>query len=271
MGRKTLSFLGILLSVGFFAGLDNRLTTSHYSLVSKKVKNSFRILHLSDIHSCAYGPEQEGLLDRVRFLNGDLILLTGDIFDEKRPMDKALLILEGLKPLAPCFYVTGNHEARMGDLDKVKDLISKRGVKVLDGRAEVLSVQGNEISLMGIDDPLCSFKAYKKQLNGLKSIEHPGMSILLAHRPDRIKDYRTLNPDLIFSGHAHGGQWRFPYLLPKGLYAPGQGIFPNYTQGLHHIGEMNLVISRGLSRESTRIPRLYNPPELVCIDIDPEL
>ena len=96
-----------------------------------------------------------------------------------------------------------------------------------------------------------------------------GYTILLAHRPERIGAYRQYPFDLVVSGHAHGGQWRIPGLL-NGLYAPNQGLFPQYAGGCYDEDGMAFVVSRGLARESTRIPRLFNPPELVVVDLVPE-
>ena len=68
--------------------------------------------------------------------------------------------------------------------------------------------------------------------------------------------------DLLLSGHAHGGQFQF---FGQGVFAPGQGIFPKYTTGVH---DGRFVISRGLCNTAKPIPRLFNPTELVIIDIE---
>lgn len=91
------------------------------------------------------------------------------------------------------------------------------------------------------------------------------LTLLLAHRPERIEDYEEIQPDYVFSGHAHGGQWRLPLLLEKGLFSPSQGFFPKYSVGINEFDSFTMVISRGLSRESTRVPRFYNPPEIVVV------
>lgn len=78
--------------------------------------------------------------------------------------------------------------------------------------------------------------------------------------------YQKYPFDLVLSGHAHGGQWRIPYLL-NGLFAPNQGFFPKYAGGYYQLGQLDFIVSRGLARESTRLPRLYNRPELVIVDV----
>ena len=75
---------------------------------------------------------------------------------------------------------------------------------------------------------------------------------------------------LLLAGHAHGGQWRLPGLL-NGLFAPDQGLFPTYAGGRYALGDTTLLVSRGLARESTRLPRFYNRPELVMVELRPGL
>ena len=139
---------------------------------------------------------------------------------------------------------------------------------MLEGDFKTIDVNGNTINIMGVDDP--SHRDYENQIELLEDTESEGINFLLAHRPDRFNDYININPDYIFSGHAHGGQWRFPILLEDGLLAPNQGLFPKYTKGIIDVEFANLIISRGLSRESTRIPRIYNSPEIVIINFKSE-
>jgi len=93
-------------------------------------------------------------------------------------------------------------------------------------------------------------------------------TLLLSHRPERIEDYLGYPFDLILSGHAHGGQWRLPGIV-NGLYAPNQGLFPKYAGGRYDFEDTAFLVSRGLARESTKIPRVFNRPELVVVDLIP--
>ena len=93
----------------------------------------------------------------------------------------------------------------------------------------------------------------------------PGYRILLAHRPEAIDEYRQMDFDLILSGHAHGGQWRIPGWI-NGVYAPGQGFFPRYAGGVYPLDDLVMIVSRGLSN-NTWVPRIFNPPELVMIEL----
>ena len=90
--------------------------------------------------------------------------------------------------------------------------------------------------------------------------------ILLAHEPQFINKYAEAGYKVALCGHAHGGQWRIPF-TGRGLYAPQQGVFPKYTQGVHICGDMQMVVSRGLG--NSRFPlRLFNRPEIVVIDFE---
>lgn len=265
--KKILALSGALIGFYVILGLNNNLVVSKYSLSSDKIRGKIRLVQISDLHSSNYGYNQEVLLEKVASLEPDIILLTGDIIDDIAPMKDALIFLDGIKNLAPCYYVTGNHEAKIGNLDKVKEIISNFGIHVLDGRSERIKIGSDWIQILGLDDPTWNKSGYREQLQGLEGVQKTDFSILLAHRPDLIEDYNRIGPDLVCSGHAHGGQWRLPPFISKGLLAPNQGFFPKYTRGLEKEGHFSLLVSRGLSTVHPKFPRLYNPPELVCLDL----
>ena len=89
-------------------------------------------------------------------------------------------------------------------------------------------------------------------------------------RVDEVKARLEERGAVVLAGHAHGGQWRLPGLL-NGLFAPDQGLFPTYAGGRYALGDTTLLVSRGLARESTRLPRFYNRPELVMVELRPGL
>ena len=85
--------------------------------------------------------------------------------------------------------------------------------------------------------------------------------VLICHHPEYYPKYLKDMPiDIIVSGHAHGGQWRF---FGRGVFAPGQGLFPKYTSGVY---DGRLVVSRGL-KKTIIPPRIFNPREVVIIDV----
>ena len=112
---------------------------------------------------------------------------------------------------------------------------------------------------------------WREQLEAVTAaLDGEHCSILMTHRPERTEDYAGRGFELVLAGHAHGGQWRLPGLL-NGLFAPDQGLFPTYAGGRYALGDTTLLVSRGLARESTRLPRFYNRPELVMVELRPGL
>jgi predicted MPP superfamily phosphohydrolase len=241
------------------------------------------ILLITDLHSAVYGGDQGPLIGAAREARPDLIFLAGDIVDDKRPPLGAELLLRGIRGLAPVFYVTGNHEFKAGAAG-IRERMEAAGVTVLSGAYKRLKVRGREIIVAGIEDP--DKKEREDPLydpegtmeGAFRSLDSlPGFKILIAHRPEHIGAYRRYAFDLVVSGHAHGGQWRIPRLLPNGLYSPGQGLFPKYTGGLYRFkrikpaagGDMVLIVSRGLSLDRPPLPRFGNKPELSVIRLLP--
>ena len=269
---KSKKWLGWALGGAALVGLlaiacDSRPVLRIYAVETEKLSAPVRLAVLADLHSCDYGQGQRDLLDLVEGLDPqpDAVLLAGDIVDDVLPRENAFTALEALAGQYPCFYVTGNHEYWSGQAEDICRRIADLGVTVLRGEAAELAVNGQTITLCGIDDPESGEAA--AQLAALP-VEEGDYTVLLAHRPEAIGDYLQYPFDLIVSGHAHGGQWRIPGLV-NGLYAPNQGWFPPYAGGLYIFESASLVVSRGLARESTRIPRIFNPPELVVIELTP--
>ena len=253
------------------AGLDQELVTRTYSISTEKLSQPIRLALLTDLHSCAYGPGQRDLLDAVDAAHPDLVLLGGDILDDDPTLDaeNAWTVLRTLGEAYPTFYVTGNHEFWSGRAEDWKEQITTLGVTVLEGDCATVVLQGQPLNLCGVDDPAAGEEVWEAQLQRAAGAADPAyFTILLSHRPERVEDYQGKGFDLVLAGHAHGGQWRIPGVL-NGLLAPDQGLLPGYAGGPYALGDTTLVVSRGLARESTRVPRLFNPPELVILDVIP--
>ena len=262
--------VGGALLVGLLAvACDSRPVLRTYAVETGKISAPVRLAVLTDLHSCDYGAGQRDLLDMVSELTPrpDAVLLVGDIVDDKLPEDNAWTAMESLSAAYPCFYVTGNHEWRGGEAERICDEMEEYGVTVLRGEAVNLSTgSGQEIQICGIDDPEAGAEEQLQQVGG--QVETGRFSVLLAHRPERMEAYLEYPFDLVVSGHAHGGQWRIPGIL-NGLIAPNQGLFPQYAGGQYAFENATLIVSRGLARESTRVPRIFNRPEVVVIDLTP--
>ncbi len=262
MKRLKTSLL-VLLAVGVLVvllGWDCQLKTVVYTVESPYLTAPVRIACLTDLHSCSYGQGQRELLDAVDAASPDLVVLVGDIYDDVLPPDNTDTVLTYLGARYPCFYVTGNHDVFCGDTAEA------HGITALNGDALPLEVNGQCLLLCGLSDPRES-PAFVDNLSVLneQAQNAEAFTVLLSHRPSRIEQYLPGGWDLILSGHAHGGQWRIPGLL-NGLLAPDEGLFPKYAGGFYDMGGTAFIVSRGLAKESTRIPRLYNPPELVIVD-----
>lgn len=263
-----LAALAVVLLLLILA-LNSRLTVRTYTLETDEVTAPVRLAVVTDLHSCAYGENQEELASAVLNLDPqpDGVLLVGDIVDDQLPEENAWTAVSRLAEFYCCFYVTGNHEWWSGEAERICREMERLGVTVLRGQSVSLSTsQGQTVEVCGIDDLDSGAEGQLEQVGN--SVNEDTFTILMAHRPEMIDEYRKYPFDLVVSGHAHGGQWRIPGLL-NGLYAPNQGLFPQYAGGQYDWEETTLVVSRGLARESTRIPRLFNRPEVVVLDILP--
>ncbi len=260
--------MGLLLAAFLVIACDARLCVQYYTIESGKVTVPVRLAVVADLHSCAYGAGQRTLTDAVLALEPDAVALVGDIVDDGLPEENAWDTISFLAARFPCFYVTGNHEYMSREVERICREMEALGVVVLRGQsAQITTAAGQVLRLSGIDDPKSGSSS--RQLAQVGGALDPGeLNILLAHRPEGIGSYLAYPFDLILSGHAHGGQWRIPGLV-NGLYAPNQGLFPRYAGGWYTFPGTGFAVSRGLARESTRLPRIFNRPELVAVDITP--
>lgn len=264
-------FFAILVILAF-AAFFNGIVIREYVLASGKINDPVRIVVIADLHSHIYGENQSVLTEKIKKQNPDIILLAGDIADDVEPIEGTVQLLEKITPMAPCFYVTGNHEFWSGDIDSIIAVFERFGVPVLRQQKVSFEIGNQQLNLFGVDDPYVLSegdpRSYGDLLKELGEVLPAEYNILLAHRPELIEEYKKYGFDLVVSGHSHGGQWRLPLLL-NGFYAPDQGFFPRYAGGIYRHGELIHVVSRGLSY-NPRLPRIFNPPELVVIDLIPE-
>lgn len=281
MKRRTkvlLSLLAVLLCL-ILPGFYNALKVVHYTVNADNVAQPIRVALVTDLHSCAYGEDQRELLEAIEKEAPDLVLLGGDIFDHEIPNDRAAAFLKGIQGKYPCYYVTGNHEFWSGEegFAEKMAILDAYGVIRLSGDMDTIEIKGTKLNICGVDDPYAWADngflienrdgSYREQVQQVAELARNGhFTILLAHRPELFSYYSQYGFDLVLSGHAHGGQWRIPGIL-NGVYAPNQGLFPAYTGGRYEQNGTVMIVSRGLARESTRVPRFYNRPELVVVDL----
>ena len=267
----------ILIAVGvLIRGLweNNHPEITRAVIKSDRLPNSFKgykIAQVSDLHNAKIGGDNQRVLDLIKDANPDIIVFTGDIVDSRKTdFDVAVDFAKRAEEVAPCYYVCGNHESRLTNYQTLVKRLEGVGVTVLQNQKIRLELDGEYITLLGIVDP-AFYNEYPsdqddeyvaKTLANLLRLDD-GFRVALSHRPELINTYAQFDLDVVFSGHAHGGQFILP--LIGGLFAPNQGLFPDYTQGVHTVENTKLVISRGVGNSAFPF-RFDNRPEVVLVE-----
>jgi len=272
--KRLLFYFLIIINISLISSCTT-ISTKTYQVETPLLEeqNNIKIVLISDLHSTIHGKDQCILINKVKDINPDLIVLSGDIFDDVVPMTGTQLLLAGISGIAPIFYVTGNHEYMSHNIQKIREELTSYGVTILSDNYIKIEIKNTEIIIAGLEDPdkrkfeIPYYNQNESMERAFRELDKIQLyKILIAHRPERIENYKKYSFDLILSGHAHGGQVIIPNLI-NGLYAPHQGIFPKYAGGIYIHGNKTHIISRGLSI-TPLLPRIFNPPELVVIIIE---
>ncbi len=281
-----LIILAVIIGVAVFLYLSNKwITITEYHYRNRKVPKTFdgyKILQVSDLQSGYFGKNQSSLIKKTKSTNPDVIFFTGDLVDRnKTDLQASMSAMKQLVEVAPVFYVSGNHELAIEEkLNHFYDELKSAGVQFLFDQTAEIQVDDEKINLMGIsDETLCRcklgvrrrdtainpepLKSMIEELTEQISVEH--LNLLLSHEPQFFEYYVHEKVDLVFTGHAHGGQIRLPFT--DGLFAPGQGILPKYTSGIRKKENTTMVINRGLGNSVFPF-RIFNRPELVLVTIE---
>lgn len=271
-------FILVVIVIGsmWIAWGNTALELNEYEIKSDKLPESFRgfrIAQISDLHNDEMGKDNEKLLKLLEEAKPDIIVITGDSIDSYRTdVEVSLQFMEKAVSIAPCYYITGNHEARLSRavyLD-FEEKIEGYGIEVLHDEAILLERDGEHLAIAGVDDPSFSSKhngiRYSNMSNYIQELfdEDVGFQVLLSHRPELFEDYVDAGVELVFSGHAHGGQFRLPFI--GGLVAPNQGLFPEYDAGLFSEEGTNMIVSRGIGNSIFPI-RFNNRPEIIVAEL----
>lgn len=275
-----LCVLAVLLALIIWTAWGNTaLMVNTISVSSDRIPAGFsgyRIAQVSDLHNAEFGAGNTKLLQTISENTPNIIVITGDLIDMNHTnMDTVLDFIKNAVQIAPIYYVTGNHEAALSQYDKLKEELKSVGVIVLEDKAVQLENNGSTVTLIGLSDPNFAIRndvfdeppaMVSTKLNDLLESEND-YTILLSHRPELFETYINCGVDLVFSGHAHGGQFRLPFI--GGLVAPNQGLFPKYDAGLYTDANTNMVVSRGIG--NSIIPfRFNNRPEVVLVELRSE-
>lgn len=276
--KKMIVFLLIIAIILFSIYQNNAIAIRKINYKNNKIPKGFEgytIAHISDLHNKRFGHNQGYLLNKIKKTRPDLIVVTGDLIDRRRyDLGPAMVFIEGAMEIAPVYYVAGNHEAWSGEYANIKAHLQESGAQVLDDQKMDLVKGDDRIEILGVLDPafLTSNHGDGTDLSQLARVltnlsDDSVFQILLSHRPELFDLYADRKIDLIFSGHAHGGQVRLPFV--GGLIAPNQGLFPKYTSGVYRKEEATMIVSPGLG--NSIIPqRVFNRPEIIVISLGPE-
>lgn len=268
-----LLILVLLLLFCYFQ--NNKLDITNYQIKSNTANNDFKIVHLSDFHSKPF----KSVLNKTAEKQPDIICVTGDFINDKcTNKEKMLAYAKELVKIAPVYYITGNHERRLENFESIMKELENAGFNVLLNSI----IECDNCAILGLDENQADFKDYKARKNGTfvyKNMapyfdefkKYDGFKIVLSHFPENFEGIKELNYsqydfDLQLSGHAHGGQWIFPFIGP--LFSPGQGVLPKYARGSFGTRPM-LIVSRGLGNSEFPL-RLFNHPEIVVIEVKSE-
>lgn len=250
----------------------------------------FRIVQLTDIHSVRSKEQGQLIYDKTASEEPDVICITGDLVDSKYYASHGvegealtLDLVEQLLTLAPVYFVYGNHEMILLDdpeRNAFKVALEELGVHIINNEvaAFALGNNGAEIWIAGIQDPSTLYKdpefAYydtnaermEAMLDSVtEGIEEEDFVLLLSHRPEYLELYDQYEVDVCLSGHAHGGQFRFPFI--GGVYAPGQGFLPKYTVGVYETEDLDMYVGTGIGNSVIPV-RVFNPPEILTIVLE---
>ena len=265
----------LILLIIWIAYGNTDLEIYKYNVKSEDIPSefdNFRIVQISDLHNAEFGENNEKLLLMLKQADADIIAITGDMIDSRNTdIDVAISFAQKAVNIAPVYYVNGNHESRIPEeYEKLKQGLTDAGVTILENSLADITIGDEAITLIGINDPTFRMDIVDDTME--QNIAHQlvnvipdndNYKVLLAHRPEYFDVYAG-KVDLVLSGHAHGGQFRIPFI--GGLVAPGQGFFPEYYEGSHIKENTEMIVSRGIG--NSIIPfRINNKPEIIVAEL----
>ncbi len=264
--------------MGYYYGYEPMITS--FRLQSPKIRKKTVFAVIADLHECVFGRENSLLLSAVGSVGADAVIIAGDLVSATLSSDceNTMGFLKRIAGKYPVFYGVGNHEHRIMSSDNwiQKEIFEKgladAGVELMRNTDEVFGDTG--IHIHGLDLPQKYYRRFKRVQVPLPQIgillgnaDQDDFSLLIAHNPQHFQDYEKWKPDLIVSGHVHGGVARLPYL--GGVVSPYYTVFPRFDAGMYCRNQTRMLVSRGLG--SHTIPfRINNKPEIIRLELDKE-
>lgn len=277
MKKKYIVITIIVLAIAFVLWTiwgNATVGVTSYKVTGTKLPASFdnyKIAVVSDVHNAEYGENNSRLIKLVEKQEPDMIAITGDLVDSsKTDLEVAKNLVENLVEIAPCYYVTGNHEAWIGEqYQELEQILVDADVIILHDEFVEITQNGETIQLAGLDDPdfTDTDSFVQESILDMRLSEmdlDDSYCVLLSHRPETFDVYVNHDIDLVLSGHAHGGQFRLPFI--GGIIAPNQGVLPEYDDGIYSENETTMIVSRGIGDSIIPI-RFNNRPEIVMVEL----
>lgn len=291
------TILMVLIVVLLINGIVNKgiyisyIDTKHNNIPESLV--GFKILQITDVHSIRSTEQLEKYVKKIEEENPNVIFITGDLIDAEYYVSEndrynnkevglpdifTIDFCKELTEIAKVYYVYGNHEMMLLDDPEnnvFKTKLESLGVTILNNKEEIITLGKESFRLIGLQDPATLYKDKKYAFIGesnkerMDSILHDLFldkdenlfTICLSHRPEYFDLYQKYPIDVVFTGHAHGGIARLPFI--GGVYAHAQGWFPKYSEGLHIDNDrLNMICGRGIGNSTINF-RFMNPPEIV--------
>ena len=273
--------IAIAIVTGIFCYYQNNKISITNLKVKSNVNKSIRIVQISDLHSKEFGKDNNILYKAIMNQKPDIIVATGDLIDSNmKRINEIIEFCSRLNKRVPVYYILGNNEMRCSRVNEIVEKLKQKNINVLENEIATIKIKDNIINILGLAEKrVDKGEMFYSKINSRYEIENVdslfrklenliGIKIVLSHYPENYEyvgdySYSKYNFDIMFSGHAHGGQFILPGL--GGVFAPGQGLFPKYYKGIY--GNKNkLVVSRGLGNSGFPL-RLFNRPNLVIVDL----
>lgn len=262
--------------IGDFVRKRNPIDIEYIRIPIKQTPSEFqslRIAHVSDTHipRCAFSPRE--IAESLKKQSPDVIFLTGDVMDGRGEFDGVTiaLLIELLIKIAPVYAVSGNHERKNKHYYKIwRTMLILRGVHFINNKTTRIKKGGMTFVITGIRD-MSMTKTEDVDLSFLNklNVADDEYHLMLHHKPNLWRSYYPINvsaPNVVFSGHAHGGQIKIPF-IKRGLIAPHQGFLPKYISGLYCYQDGSKeIVSRGLA-SSTNPIRINNRPHIPIVEL----